>query len=41
MKWIVFCLILIVTYAIYTKNMGGASKNAKNYQIIMNKERGK
>ena len=35
MKWIITILILIVGYAIYTDNMGGARDAAGNYNKVM------
>jgi hypothetical protein len=35
MKWIITILIVIVGYAIYTNNMGGARDAASNYNKIM------
>ena len=35
MKWIIIILIIIVGYAIYTDNMGGARDAASNYNKIM------
>lgn len=35
MKWIILILILVVGYAIYTNNMGGARDAASNYNKIM------
>ncbi len=35
MKWIITILIVIVGYAIYTDNMGGARDAAGNYNKVM------
>jgi hypothetical protein len=35
MKWVIFILVVIVGYAIYTDNMGGARDAAGNYNKIM------
>jgi hypothetical protein len=35
MKWIIIILVLIVGYAIYSDNMGGARDAASNYNKIM------
>ncbi len=35
MKWIITILVVIVGYAIYTNNMGGARDAAGNYNKIM------
>ena len=35
MKWIIAILIIIVDYAIYTNNMGGARDAASNYNKIL------
>jgi len=35
MKWIIIILALVVGYAIYTGNMGGAKDAASNYNKIM------
>lgn len=35
MKWIITISIVIVGYAIYTNNMGGARDAASNYNKIM------
>ncbi len=35
MKWIITILIIIVGYAIYTNNMGGARDAAGNYNKIL------
>jgi hypothetical protein len=35
MKWIIIILIIVVGYAIYTDNMGGARDAASNYNKIM------
>ncbi len=35
MKWIIIILVLVVGYAIYTNNMGGARDAAGNYNKIM------
>jgi heme A synthase len=38
MKWIIGILVIIVAYAIYTGNMGGARDAAGNYNKIMRGE---
>jgi hypothetical protein len=35
MKWIITILVVIVGYAIYANNMGGARDAAANYNKIM------
>jgi heme A synthase len=35
MKWIIAILVIIVAYAIYTDNMGGARDAASNYNKIL------
>ncbi len=35
MKWVITILIVIVGYAIYTNNMGGARDAAGNYNKIL------
>ncbi len=35
MKWVITILVVIVGYAIYTNNMGGARDAAGNYNKIM------
>ena len=35
MKWIITVLVIIIVYAIYTNNMGGARDAAGNYNKIM------
>jgi hypothetical protein len=35
MKWIITILVVIISYAIYTNNMGGARDAASNYNKIM------
>jgi hypothetical protein len=35
MKWVITILIIIVGYAIYTNNMGGARDAAGNYNKIL------
>ena len=35
MKWIISILVIIIAYAIYTDNMGGARDAAGNYGKIM------
>ena len=35
MKWVILILVIIVGYAIYTNNMGGARDAASNYNKIM------
>lgn len=35
MKWIITILVIIVVYAIYTDNMGGARDAASNYNKIL------
>ncbi len=35
MKWIITILVVIIGYAIYTNNMGGARDAASNYNKIM------
>ena len=35
MKWVIIILVLIVGYAIYSDNMGGARDAASNYNKIM------
>ena len=35
MKWIITILVIIVVYAIYTENMGGARDAASNYNKVL------
>ena len=35
MKWIIFVLAIVIAYAIYTGNMGGARDAAGNYNKIL------
>lgn len=35
MKWVIGILIIIVCYAIYTGNMGGARDAASNYNKLL------
>lgn len=35
MKWIITILVIIVVYAIYTDNMGGARDAASNYNKVL------
>lgn len=35
MKWFIIILTLIVAYAIYTGNMGGARDAASNYNKVL------
>ena len=35
MKWVILILVIIVGYAIYTDNMGGARDAASNYNKLL------
>ncbi len=35
MKWIITILVVIIGYAIYTNNMGGARDAASNYNKLL------
>jgi heme A synthase len=35
MKWVIIILVLVVGYAIYTGNMGGAKDAANNYNKVL------
>ena len=35
MKWFILILVLVVTYAIITGNMGGAHKATENYNKLL------
>ncbi len=35
MKWIITVLVIIIVYAIYTNNMGGARDAASNYNKLL------
>ena len=39
MKWVILILVIIVVYAIYTDNMGGAKDAAGNYGKVMRGEK--
>jgi hypothetical protein len=35
MKWVIIALVLVVAYAIFTGNMGGAKDAAGNYNKLL------
>lgn len=35
MKWVIAIFVIIVAYAIYTDNMGGARDAASNYNKVL------